>query len=201
MATALHESWTHKLARALVRPLVPTAVTPNHLTTARLVTGLAACVAFAVGPGSAQWWAGGFWLLSAFLDRADGELARLSGKSSPGGHAYDYATDVVINSLVFIAIGFGLSGEAWGRLPLLLSLIAGIAIGGASILSEYLERSGKVDGKAYEGNAGFDFDDILYVLTPAAWLNWTWPLVIGAAIGGPFFLFITWQRLRATRNN
>ena len=41
--TQPHTSWTHRLARLLVRPLVGTPITPYHLTTARLVTGVAAC--------------------------------------------------------------------------------------------------------------------------------------------------------------
>ena len=196
MSSGRHESWTHKLARLAVRPLVDTAVTPNHLTTARFVTGLFACAAFAWGP-SAGFWAGFWWLVSAFLDRADGELARLSGKTSPGGHLYDYVTDVIINSLAFISIGVGLSHATHGIWPTLLGVVAGTTIAGAAILSENIERSGKIEGKAYEGAGGFDFDDILYVLTPIAWLGWTLPLLIGAALGGPVFLVLTWRQLRA----
>ncbi len=44
----IYNSWTHRLARRLVRPLVGTWITPNHLTTLRLVTALGACAAFTV---------------------------------------------------------------------------------------------------------------------------------------------------------
>ena len=196
MPSGSHESWTHKMARIAVRPLIDTAITPNHLTTARFVTGLFACAAFAWGP-SAGFWAGLWWLVSAFLDRADGELARLSGKTSRGGHLYDYVTDVIINSLVFISIGIGLSHSAHSVLPTMLGMVAGCTIAGAAILSEKIERSGKIDGKAYEGAGGFDFDDILYVLTPIAWLGWTYPLLVGAALGGPTFFVLTWRQMRA----
>jgi archaetidylinositol phosphate synthase len=40
-------------------------------------------------------WGGGIWLLSAFLDRADGELARIGDMMSRGGHVYDYYSDTV----------------------------------------------------------------------------------------------------------
>ena len=40
-------SWTHLLARVMVRPLIGTWVRPNHLTTLRLATGMAACALFA----------------------------------------------------------------------------------------------------------------------------------------------------------
>ena len=39
------DSWTHKMARICILPLVNTPVTPNHLTTVRLITGIAACAA------------------------------------------------------------------------------------------------------------------------------------------------------------
>ena len=42
-------SWTHLMARPLVRPLIGTRVRPNHLTTLRLLTGLAACALLAGG--------------------------------------------------------------------------------------------------------------------------------------------------------
>ncbi len=42
-------SWTHLLARPLVRPMIGTRIRPNHLTTLRLLSGLAACACFASG--------------------------------------------------------------------------------------------------------------------------------------------------------
>ena len=65
-----------RIAHWLVYPLRNTPVTPNHLTTLRLLFGIAACVLFAQGT---------FWLInlgaicfiiSNFLDHTDGELAR-----------------------------------------------------------------------------------------------------------------------------
>ncbi|MCH8834893.1 MAG: CDP-alcohol phosphatidyltransferase family protein, partial [Proteobacteria bacterium] len=66
-----------------VRPLVGTAVTPNHLTTLRLATGLAAAGALAVGTSPWQHVGAAIFVVSLVLDRADGELARLAGKTSP----------------------------------------------------------------------------------------------------------------------
>jgi phosphatidylglycerophosphate synthase len=45
---------------------------------------------------------GWLWLLSAFLDRADGELARVSGKTSPWGHKYDMVADIGVTALFFL---------------------------------------------------------------------------------------------------
>ncbi|MEE9250091.1 MAG: CDP-alcohol phosphatidyltransferase family protein, partial [Alphaproteobacteria bacterium] len=140
MITAPYTSWTHRLARLCVRPLLGGPVTPNHLTTARLVTGLAACLAFAMGDRQWEIWGGGLWIFSAFLDRADGELARLSGQMTPGGHAYDYACDVVVNALLFLAIGVGLRHGALGWWALAMGVIAAVSVAAASLLSERLEE-------------------------------------------------------------
>ncbi len=43
------KTYVHYVGRWLIRPLVNTPVTPNHLTTLRLLTGIAAAVAFAMG--------------------------------------------------------------------------------------------------------------------------------------------------------
>jgi phosphatidylglycerophosphate synthase len=174
-------------------------ITPNHLTTARLVTGVAACAALAVGVHSWTIWGGVLWLVSAFLDRADGELARLGGKTSPGGHAYDFACDVGVNSLFFLAIGIGLRDDSLGWWAIPLGLAATVGIAGASILSERLEEQWTNGQKAYAGIAGFDFDDVLYLFAPAAWLGWLLPLLVGASVGGPAFLIWTWLRLRHAR--
>ena len=165
-----HGSWTHRLARLTVRPLLGTAVTPNHLTTARLVTGLAACALFVAGNYAADIWGGIFWVVSAFLDRADGELARIGGKTTAWGHAYDYACDTLVNALFFLAIGIGLSGGALGFYAIALGVLA--------------------------GGGGFDFDDLLYLLGPAAWLGWLAPMLIGASFGAPLMAVISAVKLR-----
>jgi archaetidylinositol phosphate synthase len=191
-------SWSHVIARALVRPLVGTAVTPNHLTTARLVTGVAACAGFAVGTYDWDVAAGVMWVISALLDRADGELARLGGTSSKWGHLYDYYTDVAVNALFFLGIGIGLRDGSLGHWAILMGAVAGVTVAAASIWSEWLELQ-RADGvKAYEGIGGFDFDDVMYLFAPVAWLGWLQPLLIGAAIGGPVFAIVTWVRLRRT---
>jgi phosphatidylglycerophosphate synthase len=190
------DSWTHRIARVLVRPLVGGPVTPNHLTTLRLLTGLAACTAFAAGTRDYEIWGGGLWVLSAFLDRADGELARLANAQSEWGHRYDYASDVAVTALFFIAVGFGLRHGGLGPWAVLLGLVAGLSVALASTLSEALEQRAGTGEKAYEGAGGFDFDDILYLFGPLAWLSLLPPLLVGAAVGGPFFAVWTWLRLR-----
>ena len=194
------DSWTHKMAHVVVLPLVNTPVTPNHITTLRLVTGLAACGAFAVGDRSWDIWGGWLWLLSAFLDRADGELARVSGKSSPWGHKYDMVADIGVTALFFLGAGIGLRDTELGGWAILAGALGAAGVVAAEILAEIIDRDGKDTGeKAYPGFAGFDFDDVLYLFAPVVWLGWQMPFVVGAAIGAPAFALLTAYRLRRHR--
>src|ERR1700684_2812771 len=123
--------WDARLARRLVAPLIHSWVTPNHLTTLRLAVGLAAAAAFI--PGSYGWsnLAALLLVLSNFLDHTDGELARMSGKTSRIGHLYDLASDGAVTILLFIAIGVGVAakpGIDLGLPPAILGLAAGTAI-------------------------------------------------------------------------
>ena len=191
------DSWTHKIARVCILPLVHTPVTPNHLTTVRLITGLAACAAFAVGDRSWDIWGGWLWLLSAFLDRADGELARVSGKTSPWGHKYDYVCDVLVTALFFVSAGFGLRDGWLGGWAIVAGAAGTLGVIAAEILAEKIDSMKKDTGeKAYAGFAGFDFDDVLYLFAPVMWLGWQMPFVLGAAVGAPAFALLTWYKLR-----
>jgi phosphatidylglycerophosphate synthase len=188
-------SWTHKIARWAIMPLVGTRVTPNHLTTLRLLTGLGACAALMMGTRQGDIWGGVLWVVSAFLDRADGELARVTGQMSPGGHAYDYACDVAVNALFFAAIGMGLRDSFLGLWAIPIGVVTAASIAAGSLLSEALEKRDGSGKKAYTGMAGFDFDDVLYLFGPFAWLGWLLPLLLGAAVGGPAVALLTWWRL------
>ena len=193
------DSWTHKIAHICILPLVNTAVTPNHITTLRLITGLASCAALAIGTQQWNLWGGVLWLLSAFLDRADGELARHSGKSSPWGHKYDYFCDITITALFFVGIGIGLRGSVLGYWAIVMGVFAAAGVIVAQMLAEIIDEANKDAGeKAYPGFAGFDFDDILYLFAPVVWLNLHLPFVIGASVGAPAFALLTWYRLRAS---
>lgn len=185
-------SWTHLLARPLVRPLIGTRVRPNHLTTLRLLTGLGACAAFA---WDNMWWGGSLWLVSAFLDRADGELARLGNLMSPAGHLYDYYSDNCINSLFFIAAGVGLRNSWLGDWAIVLGVLSGVALFLCNMFSEWLEQRSPPDTRAYSGRWGFDPDDALYLLGPLAWLGWLAPILVAAAIGTTLMMAITGMRL------
>ncbi len=189
------DSWTHKIARVCILPLVNTPVTPNHLTILRLITGLAACSAFAMGTQEWNLWGGILWLISAFLDRADGELARVSGKTSEWGHKFDYFCDVSVTALFFVGVGIGLRESSLGHWTIIMGLSASAGVVAAEILAEIIDQAQKDTGeKAYSGFAGFDFDDVLYLFAPIVWLNWHFLFLVGASVGAPVFALVTWYK-------
>lgn len=191
-----HNSWTHLLARRAIRPLLGTGITPNHLTTLRLLTGVAACVAIVPGTASGAGWGGGLWLLSAFLDRADGELARVGNLMSAAGHRYDFYVDNLVNALFFVAAGFAVQRGWLGPWAIPLGLLGGLSMMVCGWWSELLEARSPAGTKAYSGAAGFDPDDALYLMGPLAWLGWLSPVVLGAALGATAMMAITGLRLR-----
>jgi len=157
-----------------------------------------ACMAFAVG--SQQWniWGGILWIFSTFMDRADGELARVSGKSSPQGHRYDYVTDVMITVLFFVGIGIGLRASSLGYWSVIIGIIAATGVLMAEVLAEMIDQVKKESGeKAYPGFAGFDFDDILYLFPLIVWFDWHFTFLLGAFVGAPVFALLTWYRLKS----
>ena len=194
------DSWTHGIARWMVRPLVGTRVTPNHLTTLRLLTGLAACACFAVGDRDYEIGGGVLWLLSALLDRADGELARLGGTTSEWGHRYDCLVDMAVTALFFVGAGVGMRDGWAGGWAVAAGLCAGAGVLAAEVLAEAIDRRGRATGeKAYAGFAGFDFDDVLYLFAPLVWLGWHPPFVLPASIGAPAFALLTFWKLERIR--
>ena len=184
----------HRAARVCVRPLVATKITPNHLTTLRLLTGVVAAAAFALGTRGGDIAGGIVFVLSAFLDRADGELARLSGRTSQHGHAYDLASDVACNVIAFIGIGIGLSHGPLGDTAILMGVLAAASIGAIFGVVAVMDGG---DGDAFPGAGGFDPDDTLFIVGPLAWLGLLQPLLYAAAVGAPLFLVFAFWRFRS----
>lgn len=189
-------SWTHLLARAATRPLLGTPVRPNHITTLRLLTGIAACAALAWGSRAGMVWGGWLWLVSTFLDRADGELARLGNLRSAAGHRYDCLADNTISALLFVAIGVGLRHSRLGFWAPPLGLLAAAGLVAINHAAEKLEQDGPPGTKVLHRAWGFDPDDAYYLMSPFAWLGWLVPILLAAALVTPPIGIILMLRLR-----
>ncbi|MDR5819570.1 CDP-alcohol phosphatidyltransferase family protein [Caballeronia sp. LZ043] len=182
-------TWDARLARRLVTPLVGTPVTPNHLTTLRLAIGLAGAWYLSLGE---------FWLcslgaaliaLSNLVDHTDGELARISGQSSKIGHLYDLACDALVTVLLFLGIGFYVAVHHPSMLvpAQWLGGLAGVAVALIFYLRMRIESMIGKAGTKQASMAGFETEDVLYLLPVITLLNGMTPFLIAAAIGAPLF--------------
>src|SRR5262249_15121263 len=120
-------SWSHRLIRPFARLLIGTRVSPDHLTWLRVITGGIACACFASGPRGTQMAGGVVWVISALLDRADGELARLSNCTSAKGHRFDTLADTGVNTAMFLAVGVGLREGAFGYWAIALGVLCSVS--------------------------------------------------------------------------
>jgi archaetidylinositol phosphate synthase len=190
--------WDAQLARRLILPLVHTRVTPNHLTTVRLLVGLTGIIAFM--PGTYLWSNIGalLFVLSNFLDHTDGELARLSGKTSRAGHLYDLISDALIHILLFTAIGFGLSDGPLGQWAVLLGALTGCAVSFIFAMRMVIEnRLGKA-GTRQASFGGFETEDVLYLMPLVTLSGALQPFLLAASVGAS--LYALWVLGEFTRS-
>jgi phosphatidylglycerophosphate synthase len=197
--------WDARLGRRLVTPLKDSWVTPNHLTTVRLIVGLAGAACFT--PGTWGWTnlAALLVILSNFLDHTDGELARLSGKTSRIGHLYDLASDALVTILLFCCIGIGVAASGARTMPFgmpaaLLGTVAGAAVALIFYLRMRIEELLGKAGTQQSSLAGFETEDVLYLLPLVTLFSGLTPFLLAAGIGAPLFaLLVVGDYIRVTR--
>ncbi len=198
----LQGPWDARLARRLVAPLAGRGVTPNHLTTLRLLVGLAAVAAFV--PGTYGWsnFAALLLVCSNFLDHTDGELARMTGKASRAGHLYDLASDAAVTILLFVAIGIAVGkkpGANLGAAPPALGALAGISVAMIFYLRMRIEDLIGKPATRQPSLGGFESEDVLYLLPLATLCNALSPLLLAASICTPLYAIwvaIDYRRVR-----
>lgn len=190
-------SWDQRLARVLVRPLVPTPVHPNHLTGLSFVLGLAAAVLFARGGAAAVDLAAGLFMVAVFLDHTDGELARQAGKSSAFGKRFDSAVNASNYTMLFVGLGIGLSAGPMGGWALVLGLAAGLCNPVIFFLLIVLERRGGAKATAHSRYAGVEAEDLVYLIGPITWLGGLDYFFLAYGLGTFGYLAsIAWKALR-----
>jgi archaetidylinositol phosphate synthase len=197
------KTWDARLARRLVTPLVDTFVTPNQLTTLRLLIGLAGALCLAHG-GFAWSNAGALLIvLSNFVDHTDGELARISGKSSRIGHFYDLACDALVTVALFVGMGLGMGSlhrADWVIPGVFLGGLAGVAVAVIFFLRMRIEDMEGKAGTRQASMAGFETEDVLYLLPIVTLTGIVTPFVVAASIGAPLFaLWVIVDYRRALR--
>ena len=192
----IHDTWLHRVARVCVAaPLAGTRVTPNHLTALRLVLGLAAAAAFASGERGPVLAGCAVFLVSMLLDRADGELARLTGRTSRFGRLFDIAADAVCGCLVLVAVGVGARHGVFGGWAIVMGALGGVSVAGILLALLHVETRRGAGTVVFSGPAGFDPDDamILIPIALAAGLaDW---LLLASALTAPAVALVLVPRL------
>ena len=161
-----HDTIAHRVIRPSIRLLAKTPVTPDHLTLLRFASGVAAAVLFATGRTDIG---GAVFLVSALLDRADGELARQTGRFSEHGHRYDLLADWSAGAMAFIGLGLGARGGPLGALAPVLGLLAAV---GVSVLFWGINTLEMRSLPRFSGRAGrvlVDPDDAMFAIPPLLW--------------------------------
>jgi archaetidylinositol phosphate synthase len=195
----LNQTYAHRLARVLVRPLLGTAVRPNHITLLRILIGLAACAFLAAGTVSSSIWSGILWIMACVLDRADGELARLGDLRSSSGKVLDFYSDLILDSLWFLAAGIAASRGSLGGIGIALGLISCLSLAVCIWVSEVFERRSGGNVKTYYGIEQFHPDDALFLLPAFVWVGWQSGLLIASSIVTPVMsviIVVRYLRLR-----
>lgn len=185
--------WDVRLAQTLVRPLRHTSLSPNALTTAGLLAGLAAAGLIASGDPWLAALGGTLFMVAVLVDHMDGEFARLTGQTSRFGHYYDHVAAGLGYVSLFVGLGIGLR---WGWLGSWAPVAGGVAAGAVAtifLIRVFLEETA---GRAMVAQAdwrGFEPEDALYLVGPVAWLGALAPFLLAAAVGAPLFLlWVAW---------
>ena len=186
--------WDSRLARVLVQPFVDTPLHPNHLTTLSLLVGLSGAVSFGLGSSLSIALGAGLYMLSMFLDHTDGELARLSGKTSEFGHRYDRAVDLLVKSAVFAGMGIGVARATGTSEPIWMGLVCGAAFVAIFVGHDQIHARTRMGIPDQPASGGFEIEDILYLIGPITWLGGLAGFLWIASLGAPVYASIVWIR-------
>ena len=130
-------------------------------------------------------------IISLLLDRADGEFARQSDRTSQFGHKFDLVADGICNAALFIGIGFGIPFTSLSGYAVEMGLAAGILILATEFLVMRAHDAGIKNTKDIGNFYGVDPDDGMFLVPVMLAFHWENALLIMAVIGALIsFLFI-----------
>lgn len=189
-----------RLARRLVTPLAAWGVTPNQVTGLTLALAAIGGVLLATGEAVGVALGATAFVAGRFLDHVDGELARVTGAGSRLGYYLDYCAGSLSYAILFAATGAGLARGALGDWALGLGLVGALAALASMPLNLLLDRqAGFTDGEAigYPAAGGFELEDGIYLIAPAAWMGWLAPFFVAAGLGAAVYLL--WTGMQVVR--
>jgi len=120
-----------------------TGLSPNFWTTVGLVFAFASAVAYGIGIEYGFILGGVLLLVSGFFDMVDGQVARVTGKTSQKGSFLDSMFDKIAEVAIFLGILFGGYAEPYlVFLAITLSLLVSYARAKADALKVKLQGIG-----------------------------------------------------------
>ena len=179
--------WDAQIAYKLIYPLRNTFVTPNYLTSLRLLFGIFAGIFFALGEYKYSNIGAFCFVLSNFLDHADGELARLKNQMSSRGHIYDLISDALVNILLFLGMGIGLMQTNLGVYACIMGIISGTTVAAIFYMRNDIEKNIGKKNARQPHKSGVEAEDILYALPIIAYFQLDYYFIFAASIGAPIF--------------
>jgi phosphatidylglycerophosphate synthase len=181
-------SWDQRLAILLAPPIGRLGVSPNAVTTFGLLTGLLSGYLFSIGDPALSNWAAAAFMLAVFNDHVDGEVARVTGKSSAFGAMYDHVGAGASYVAMFVGVGYGLSEGEMGAWAVPLGLAAGISVTLIFVVRTWIERIEGREAIHQTSHLGFEIEDTLYLVGPITWLGGLESFIWLSGFGTPVFL-------------
>jgi phosphatidylglycerophosphate synthase len=145
--TRLDRALHRRLSRHVTRAAIAVGLTPNQLSVASLLIGLAAAWCFWNATALAA--AAGLlvYVVAVVLDHADGEVARLTLAESRLGEWLDILVDTVVHAALVIAMGITAQAVAGGGMALAVTGALGvIASAGVAKLWPVTSAAGGLGG-------------------------------------------------------
>jgi phosphatidylglycerophosphate synthase len=169
-------------ARWLVGRLLPTPITPLHVTWAFTLAGFGAALLLAAG--RLLWLAALLLLVKSGLDAADGALARARRRPSRVGRFLDSVCDLAVNVAVYAGIAIAEYGRA-GQPEVFLLAVAALVSGllQVSLFNHYYVR--------YRAQSSGDLTSQVAEREPAGYA-WDNPRLL-AALHGAYLAIYGWQ--------
>lgn len=181
------------ISLALSRSLLETKVTPNMMTVASSLIGLAGSLFF-LRPFGAWPFAGAVlvWLHSV-LDGCDGELARIRFQESPFGAAIDFWGDNLVHLALFACLAVGFSRADASVLPLALGAAAAAGVLGSATLAFLRKRAARpqpgtlLEARLARLETRLSQRDFIYLLLVLAYFGRAYEFLWAGAVGALLF--------------
>jgi hypothetical protein len=163
--------YDQRLARYLIRPYANTGLHPNTVTGLSFLLAQTAACMFAIAVERLAGWGALLFMLAVLADHADGEFARMTGKTSKLGHRLDYIVGTLNYAALFIGLGIGFSVHPYGDHELLLGIVVGIANPIICALRLTMDIRYGGEAVAHPVLGGFELEDFIYLIGPIAWMG------------------------------